>query len=58
MHGLATQHILNLEERNKELRARIAKEEEDIEHLLNQLQGEHEDSFPPVVLDVPVSLRS
>ena len=54
---LATQHILDLEEHNKELRARIVKEEAVIEHL-NQLQGRREDSFPPDMLDVPVSSRS
>jgi len=53
----ATQHIVDLEERNKELRARIVKEEAEIERL-NRLQGEGKDGFPPGMLDVPVSLRS
>ena len=45
--NLATQHILDLEEHNKELRARIVKEEAEIEHL-NQLQVRRKDSFPLV----------
>lgn len=46
---LATQHILDLEEHNKELRlrARIVKEETEIEHLY-QLQVRRKDSFPLV----------
>ena len=36
VHDLATQHILNLEERNKELKARIAKKEAEIHDELNR----------------------
>jgi cell division protein FtsB len=57
-HDLATQHIRDLDERNKELRARIVKEEAEIEHLNNQLQGRRKDSFFSDMLDVPVSSRS
>ena len=34
VHDLATQHILDLEERNKELKARIAKKEAEIQEIL------------------------
>ena len=60
MHDLATQHILDLEERNKELKARIAKKEAEI-HKLNRQRylktrgwrdgdAEHRDEFREVVV--------
>jgi hypothetical protein len=60
MPALATQHIWDLEERNKELRARIAQEMADLERLrfLNRLFCLSDNSFSPGGLDVPLSSRS